>query len=161
VPAGIQVQDIVRRTADDTTIKSRIIAAINDGKTIVDYNGHGSADVWRGNILTNEDALALTNQRLAFFVIMTCLNGYFDDPVLDSLAESLMKATGGAAAVWASSTLCEPAQQEALNEELYRQLFGGSPISIGEAAVRAKQAVTDPDVRRSWILFGDPAMRLK
>ena len=35
---------------------------------------------------------------------MTCLNGYFQDPAMDSLAEALMKSEkGGAIAVWASS----------------------------------------------------------
>jgi hypothetical protein len=162
LPASIQTEEIVRGTTDDTTIRNQIVAAINQGKTIVNYNGHGSVDLWRGNILTNDDAAALTNnQKLALFVMMTCLNGYFDDPALDSLAESLLKATGGAAAVWASTAQCEPAPQELLNDEFYQLLFGSSPITVGEAAARAKQAVSDPDVRRSWILFGDPAMRLK
>jgi hypothetical protein len=34
-------------------------------------------------------------------------------------------------------------------------------LTIGEAAAKAKTGVLDPDVRRTWILFGDPAMRLK
>ena len=162
LPGGMQVQEVVRGTSDDATVKSQILEAINQGKTIVNYDGHGSVNQWRGNILTNGDAASLTNsQKLAFFVMMTCLNGYFDDPVLDSLAESLLKASGGAAAVWASAAQCEPGAQEALNQELYRLLFSGSAITVGEAAARAKQVVTDPDVRRSWILFGDPAMRLK
>ena len=162
LPGGMQVQDVVRGTNDDATVKSQILAAINQGKTIVNYNGHGSVNQWRANILTNEDAASLTNnQKLAFFVMMTCLNGYFDDPVLDSLAESLLKSSGGAAAVWASAAVCEPAAQEVMNQELYRLLFSGSAVTIGEAAARAKQMVTDPDVRRSWILFGDPAMHLK
>ena len=161
LPASMQVQDIVRGTADDATIKSQILAAINAGKTMINYNGHGSVNLWRGDILTNDDAPTLTNQNLSFFLMMTCLNGYFDDPVLDSLAESLLKASNGASAVWASSAQCEPGQQEVLNYELYRLLFGPNQLSIGEAAARAKQAVTDPDVRRSWILFGDPAMRLR
>ncbi|HXI91806.1 MAG TPA: C25 family cysteine peptidase, partial [Blastocatellia bacterium] len=162
LPGGMQVQDVVRGTSDDATVKSQILAAINQGKTIVNYNGHGSVNGWRANILTNEDAASLTNNgNLAFFVMMTCLNGYFDDPVLDSLAESLLKASGGAAAVWASAAVCEPGAQEVMNQELYRLLFSGSAITLGEAAARAKQLVNDPDVRRSWILFGDPAMHLK
>lgn len=162
LPRGMQVQEVARGTSDDATIKSQILAAINKGETIVNYNGHGSVNQWRANILTNADAASMTNsQKLAFFVMMTCLNGYFDDPVLDSLAESLLKANGGAAAVWASTAQCEPTAQEALNQELYRLLFSGTPITVGEAAARAKQVVADGDVRRSWILFGDPAMRLK
>jgi hypothetical protein len=162
LPKGMDVQQVDRGGSDDATVKSRILEAINQGKTIVNYNGHGSMNNWRANILTNADAAGMTNsQKLAFFVMMTCLNGYFDDPVLDSLAESLLKSTGGAAAVWASSAMCEPAAQEALNEELYRLLFNSEGITVGEAAARAKKAVTDADVRRSWILFGDPAMRLR
>jgi hypothetical protein len=32
---------------------------------------------------------------------------------------------------------------------------------VGEAVARAKAAASDPDVRRSWMLFGDPSMQLK
>ena len=32
---------------------------------------------------------------------------------------------------------------------------------IGEAVARAKAVVADQDVRRTWIFFGDPAMRLQ
>jgi hypothetical protein len=162
VPGGMQLVEVARGAVDDATAKSQVLAAINQGKTIVNYNGHGSVNQWRANILTNADAAGMTNsQKLAFFVMMTCLNGYYNDPVLDSLAESLMKSIGGAAAVWASSAQCEPGGQEQMNAELYRLLFSGEPITVGEATQRAKQAVTDSDVRRSWILFGDPAMRLK
>ena len=162
LPGSVEVSEINRGSADDATVKAQILAAINQGKTIVNYNGHGSVNQWRGNILTNEDAASMTNsQKLAMFIMMTCLNGYFDDPVLDSLAESLLKANGGAAAVFASAAQCEPGGQEQLNAELYRLLFSGESITVGEAAARAKQAVGDIDVRRSWILFGDPAMRLR
>jgi len=32
---------------------------------------------------------------------------------------------------------------------------------VGEAARIAKQAVADLDVRRTWILLGDPSMRIR
>jgi hypothetical protein len=119
---------------------------------------------WRGNLLTSDDANGLTNKdRLSVYVTMTCLNGYFDDPVLDSLAESLLKASGGAAAVWASSGMTGPVDQAMMNQQWYRLLFNGgkSSMSLGEATVRAKSATSDADVRRTWILFGDPSMKLK
>ena len=95
--------------------------------------------------------------------MMTCLNGYFHDPVLDSLGESLMKAErGGAVAVWGSSGMTLPTDQALLNQELYRLLFNRVPgLTIGEAVIRAKGASSDSDVRRTWILLGDPAMKLK
>ena len=113
-------------------------------------------------MLNNDDAAALTNQPLTFFTLMTCLNGYFTDPGLDSLAERSLKSdNGGAVAVWASAGQCEPSGQAVLNQELHRLLFGTTPITIGEAAKGAKAAVVDGDIRRTWILFGDPAMRLR
>src|SRR5262249_19101107 len=146
--------------------KSRLLEAINKGAKLVNYSGHGSLDRWRGDLLTTDDARNLTNAgNLSAFMMMTCLSGYFQNPTGDSLAESLMKAErGGAIAVWASSGLTNPAVQEIMNQELYRTIFAGGekPADrLGEAILRAKSAVNNRDVRRTWILFGDPAMRLK
>jgi len=103
------------------------------------------------------------NDAHTLFFAITCLNGYFQDPVLDSLAESLVKTQrGGAAAVWASSGMCEANSQLSMNLELFRLIFSGDkPMSLGEAILRAKSVVNDFDVRRTYILFGDPAMRLR
>ncbi|HEY7164314.1 MAG TPA: C25 family cysteine peptidase, partial [Candidatus Binatia bacterium] len=98
--------------------------------------------------------------RFSFFVIMNCLNGMFQDPRTESLAAALMKApSGGAVGVWASSGLTEPGQQSIMDEALVPLLYQG--LTVGEAAVRAKAAITDEDTRRTWIIFGDPATRLK
>jgi hypothetical protein len=125
--------------------------------------GHGSAEIWRGSVFTADDAEGLTNgNRLPFFINMTCLNGFFQDVFADTLAESLLKAVqGGAVAVWASSGLTMPDHQTGLNKELYRLLFNGERLTIGEAVMRAKRSADDRDVRRTWILFGDPSMRLR
>lgn len=74
---------------------------------------------WRADLLSNADAALLTNQNhLAAFVMMTCLNGYFDDPALSSLAEALMKTgTGGAVAVWASSGMTTADEQALMDRE--------------------------------------------
>jgi hypothetical protein len=38
-------------------------------------------------------------------------------------------------------------------------LFGSDSITLGEA--KAKAATGDSDIRKTWILFGDPTTRLK
>lgn len=162
LPSGMQVREINRGSASDSAIRSQLLAAINQGQSIINYNGHGSVSLWRGEILTNNDAAAMTNtQKLSLFVMMTCLNGYFADPALDSLGESVLKANAGAFGVWASAAQCDPSAQAAMNQELYRILFDGSRLTIGEATARAKSSINDTDVRRSWIYLGDPATRLK
>jgi hypothetical protein len=96
---------------------------------------------------------------------MTCLNGFFQAPYADTLAEALLKVgSGGGIAVWASSGMTEPDGQVVMNKELVQQLFnkeGLTGLTIGEAVMKAKAAVSDQDVRRTWILFGDPTTRLK
>jgi hypothetical protein len=47
-----------------------------------------------------------------------------------------------------------------MNQEFYRLLFGGK-LTVGEAAMKAKSAVKDKDVRRTWVMIGDPTTRLK
>ena len=48
-----------------------------------------------------------------------------------------------------------------MNREFYRQLFANKGLTLGEAINRAKAAISDGDVRRTWILLGDPSMRVK
>jgi hypothetical protein len=166
VPAGMRIDEIDRGQLDPATAKAQLVDAINRGERVVTYTGHGNVDQWRGSLLTATDARALENgQNLPLFITMTCLNGYFQDVVLDSLAESLIKAEhGGAVAVWASSGMTGPSGQELMNQQMFRAIFdqgSGSSLTLGEAVMRAKGLVSDPDVRRTWILFGDPSMRLK
>ena len=162
-PTSLRITQVNRGRLDPEMARSSLFEALYRRQFLVNYAGHGSVNQWRGNLLTNDDAVALRNEHLTMFVMMTCLNGYFQDPALDSLGESLMKAEqGGAIAVWASSGMTMPADQALLNQELYRLLFNRGPaFTIGEAVLRAKASVSDSDIRRTWILLGDPAMKLR
>ena len=162
VPAGVAKQQIL--IGRDGNARQSILNALSGGELLADYVGHGSVEIWGLDATFDSSAAgALTNgAQLPLVVAMTCLNGYFHDLYTESLAEALLKAPGGgAAAVWASSTLTTPDFQEQMNKELMRQLFGSSSLTIGEAVARAKKVVTDRDVRASWILFGDPSMKLR
>jgi hypothetical protein len=164
LPENVTAEQIFRSEGDDGTTRTRIIESINAGKLLVNYVGHGSVELWRGEIFSSDDVASLTNgSRLPFFITMTCLNGYFHDPFpTESLAETLLKVEGGGAiAVWASSGLTEPGGQSLMNKKLIPLLFDGTFRTLGEATAKAKSATKDMDVRRTWILFGDPTTRLK
>ena len=162
LPDAMTVQEVLRGQTDDAAARAAIMDGIDEGPLLVNYIGHGSVEIWRGNLLTSSAAGGLTNGRpLPLVVSMTCLNGFFHDLYSESLAEALMKADGGAVAVWASSGLTYPYGQAAMNRELLRLLFGGAQSpTLGEAVMQAKLATEDQDVRRTWILFGDPTMRI-
>ena len=101
------------------------------------------------------------------YVTMTCLNGYFHDPALESLAQALTDAEGGGAvAVWAPSGMTEAGGQAIMNQELFRWLFTESDLDwctadLGRGRNARQGAVTDDDIRRTWILLGDPTMKLR
>jgi hypothetical protein len=163
--AGMAVQTINRsEVGNDDLMRGQIVDALDQGPLIVNYYGHGSVTVWTGAGLLNSTlARSFTNSnKLSLFVLMTCLNGYAHDAYIDSLGEALLKAEqGGAVAVWASSGFTDPQPQAALAAEFYRQLFGAQPVRLGEAVRHAKAVVTDNGVRRTWILLGDPTMRVR
>ena len=160
MPPSFSVQTI--KVASTPSPHSAIVSAINGGALLVDYMGHGSVEIWSSDVFDSNDAENLSNgTSLPFFMAMTCLNGYFHDIYTESLASALLKApNGGAIAVWASSTLTEPYPQFQMNKELLRQMFGPNGLTIGDAIKLAKQATSDLNVRRSWLLFGDPSMKL-
>jgi predicted outer membrane repeat protein len=165
IPPGFRVNEVSRGALDIATARAQLVEAALRGQKIINYTGHGSVNQWRGGLLTNEDApLLAESERPSIFVLMTCLNGYGIDPALASLGEALlMTERGGAVAVWASSGMTPPDQQAEMNQHLYRTIFGvdSRQMTIGEIFARAKSQITDSDIRRTWILLGDPSMKLK
>jgi hypothetical protein len=165
LPASVSVNPIKRSSGSDDAVHTQIVNAINQGPLFVNYIGHGSVEVWTGgSILSTTDTTAAlnNNNRLPVFVMMTCLNGYFPNSARDSLAEALMRNNAsGAVAVWASSGMTEPNAQSQLNKQFYQFAFGTDAVTLGEAVQKSKEGVDNGDVRRTWILFGDPTMRIR
>jgi hypothetical protein len=131
------------------------------GPMLLSYVGHGSVQQWAGQVLSVEGVRWLSSNRLTVVLAMTCLDGYFLDPSLDSLGEALLEANGGAAAVWTSTGLTESEPQVVMDLALVRQLFQTSPSPrLGDAIRAATAATSDTDVRATWVLLGDPTMRM-
>ena len=161
LPSGMTVTTVTQ--GSDPAAAATFLAAFNQGQGLVNFTGHGSTQVWQGDLFTAAAASTVTNGAATPFVVaMTCLNGYFQDPGLFSLAEAVLAAPGGGAVgVWTSSGLTESPPQAALNQAFLTAVYGGGGITVGEAVQAAKAAVTDRDVRTTWILFGDPSMKLR
>jgi Peptidase family C25 len=163
LPQSMTVSDVFAGTLGLSAARQQLIAGINSGQLLVNYEGHGSVQVWANNLFDDTVASSLTNgNKLPVFAIMNCLNGFFHDVFAQSLAESLMLApNGGAVAVWASSGLTEPDPQFQMDSAFVRILFAQPSITLGDAISAAKAGIGDSDVRRTFVLFGDPTMRLK
>jgi len=168
VDASTSLIDLLPSRINATTLKrtdsnqAELLSDIASGPDVIDYIGHGNIDEWAGEWLSDSSANSLGNQNHpAVFLMMTCLNGYFIDPVLDSIAESLLLAKGGAVAVWASSGITVPSGQVEANEALVQLLSAPNPLPLGDAVRQAQNKSSDPDVRQTWNLLGDPEMKLR
>jgi hypothetical protein len=164
LPSTLSSSQILADGKDPDSVRQQIISSINSGALLVNYTGHGSTEQWSfANIFDNDAASALSNgQRLPVFLLMDCLNGFFQDVYSQSLAESLLLApNGGAVAVWASSGFTNSPPQSSMNQAFLNALKANPALTLGKAAMAAKLTVNDKDVRRTWILFGDPSMKLQ
>ncbi|MDQ2675567.1 MAG: C25 family cysteine peptidase, partial [Actinomycetota bacterium] len=157
IPTGVATTTITR--SSDGVTRDEVLTSLGQGPGLVHYAGHGGVLQWAGNILTNQDAAELGNERLTIFAMSNCYNGYFVEPIHSGLGESLLLSNGGAVAVWASTTATFASDQRGPSQEFTRSLFT-SGMTVGEASRRAKQ-MASPDLRASWVLLGDPLTRMK
>ena len=164
LPASLEISEIFADGHDAASMRTQLIDSLNGGALLVNYQGHGSQQQWSFSDLFNSgDASSLTNGgRLPVYLLMDCLNGFFQDIYADSLAESLLLSpNGGAVAVWASSGFTDQAPQSTMNQSFLAQFAAHPGDSLGQLILRAKYGTSDNDVRRTWILFGDPAMKIQ
>ena len=164
IPPGVTINTVYRNEGPtDAAVRSRLLAALNQGPTIVNFFGHGATTIWtQASILKAADAPNLTNNRsLSLYLMMTCLNGYFVDPEAASLSEALVLApNGGAIAVWSSTGLTVPTDQVRADQEAVKLLLSDPNTRLGDAMVSGKRVIRDIDVRHTWVLHGDPTTRL-
>jgi len=164
LPLALTPMEIFADGQDPAVVSQQIQAALNSGPLLVNYSGHGSEQQWSfEDLLDNTSSNALSNgDRLSVYFLMDCLNGFFQDVYGISLAQSLLLApNGGAVAVWASSGLTNQPPQASMNQALLSILKANPTMPIASAILQAKSGITDNDVRRTWIFFGDPAMTLQ
>ena len=164
LPSSLQSTQILTDGMDPSTARSQVLAALNSGALIVDFNGHGAEQQWSfSDLFDGNDAAALANGgHLPVYLLMDCLNGLFQDIYAQALAKSLILApNGGAVAVWASSGFTQQPPQASMELALLNELSAHPNEMLGLMVLRAKSGTSDNDVRRTWILFGDPAMKLR
>jgi hypothetical protein len=175
IPAGMNapLKEYLGNYALPSDLTTAITQEINnDGALVVNYSGHGSVQLWSNeHIFSNDDVGALTNgSKLPFFVGMTCLTGYFLEPEASdflSMAEVLLRSGGGGGVAALMSTgMTDTAGQHVLDASLFDGIFVHDMRVLGDAISYAKQQVLAngagyEDVSTTFLLFGDPAMRLK
>jgi uncharacterized repeat protein (TIGR01451 family) len=164
LPAAIQATEVLTSLVGTSAARQDIIDGINSGQVLVNYLGHGSEEQWSGSdIFDTTSVTSLTNgQQLPVFLIMNCLNGFFQDVYSQPLGVTLLLApNGGAVAVLASTGLNQPAPQTKLDKLVVENATHAPRSTLGESILKAKSQIGDRCVRETFVLFGDPAMKIE
>lgn len=169
-------QNVTRVYLDDYPAGSSGVAAarndlrsaINAGRALVTYYGHGSPTVWsREQLLQSSQLNAILGNAGAAPIVTEfgCWGGYFVAPQFNSMSHGWLNAGNrGAAAMLASSGLTEHDSDRVMAATLLPGL-SESGIRIGDAMLQAKRSLmlSQPELRDvvyGLTLFGDPSMRV-
>ena len=133
---------------------------------VVHYSGHGSRTTWSAQeILHLDDVPLLRSSHLPVVVAMNCLNGFFHHIATPALGEALvLEPEAGAIAYWGPTGVTSHLGQQELAEQFYRALFTPGTETVGQAIRSAQASIAADRVLRThvatWVLLGDPALRL-
>jgi hypothetical protein len=167
IPEDFQTELLAPQSGEQG-VNQAVSARINQGDWLVAYFGHGSINLWgKDRLFTAQDIPDLNNfDRLPVILNFTCLNGLFTHPKETSLADAfLWQPGGGAVAVLAPTSLTLPEDQSYLSNSLAKELIGNPDARLGELLTRARNQMlaenpSDRDVLFTFLLFGDPALKL-
>lgn len=152
-------------------VTQAIYDRLDKGALVVNYSGHGSANllshemVWKAS-----DMAAVNSPRVPFWVTASCDIGPFDMGD-NSVAESaILNPNGAAIGLFTTTRTVLQSYNSIINKAFMKELLAsvtsGGKVAVGDAVRRAKcnviTAGTDYSVNKlQFVLIGDPALRLK
>lgn len=172
-PYGLQSVKI--RNPDETMIpndqSAEFMAELERGALLLTFNGHGSSgSMWYFFSLQFRelDFMGQVNNgpRLPFGMALSCLNGMFTHPGIQSIAEAFTTTPAGGVIAYVTATAqSRPGQNALLGDFMFSQFFTESKLQFGPVLDRAKirTLAANPSFDESALtmqLFGDPAQSL-
>jgi gingipain R len=161
-----QVDQIYDPGASATAVST----ALNQGRGIVNYCGHGSDTSWGTTGFSNSHVNALTNTgRLPFIFSVACVNGNFAGTTC--FGEAWLRAThngapSGAIGIYASSINQSWNPPMAAQDESNELLLSEAHFSFGALCFAGSALMIDEyagggvEMFDTWHVFGDPSVRV-
>lgn len=151
------VADPLRVDANVGDARTRLLERLNAAPSWVTYCGHGSlTQLSKEELLTFKDGWT----QPAVFVSWTCLSAYFVHPQQEGLGEVwLRQPQGGVVAFLGPTGETTSGEQRPYAEAFYRAL--ATMPRVGDAWVEALRQGGSEDARWSFVLLGDPALRVR
>lgn len=166
--AKIYLVEYPARNLEKPEAREALIGAFNQGSLIIEWIGHGSPGLWAHEHIfrRSEDIPRLVNgKRLPLVFTASCSIGFFDDPIIESFGEELIrKRSRGAVAVISATRTVFAGPNTRYNYKVFDELLYEDSVGIGEAMYMAKYLRQlnglEPN-DRYYVLFGDPALLLQ
>lgn len=167
--AGLQVTKLyLREQPSPADMTAALLKELAAGNLFAVYVGHAEVRSWASEqVLTDSAVRGIQwSDAFTFITTFTCLDGAFETGTDPCLAELFMQPPlGGAVACFSPTGLGYPDQHDILAQALIGKLLAGD-VTIGEAAVQAErealaQRADMATLVRMYVLFGDPALRLR
>jgi hypothetical protein len=168
--SGFSVDKIYATLGNAT--KANVSSAVNNGRLLISYRGHGSQTGWSTTGFSNADVNILLNGALLPVIISpTCLTGCYDYATSDCFSECWAKnfgtASRGAVAYWGSARISYGGYNDELSKGAFDDMFTAGNHIIGDVVNNAKlhmllsYSATDPTALlelHMFNLFGDPGL---
>jgi len=161
----------VDRIYDPQASATMVSNALNDGRSVINYTGHGSTMGWSSSNFSNSHVNALTNDGMLPFVFsVACVNGYFNG--LTCFAEVWLRATHGSEPTGAIGTYMSSINQSwdppmAAQDESTDLLVAGAKRTFGGLCYNGSALMMDEyswdgeEMFLTWHIFGDPSLRVR
>ncbi len=164
---------LVDQVYDPCATAQMVSDAVNAGRGVINYCGHGSATSWGTTGFGNGNVDALVNKdRLPFIFSVACNNGEFHHYAA-CFAEAWLRASKdgrptGAVAMYASSVSQSWAPPMEAEDEFDLRLTDtsrpyhaiGALYYAGSSSMMDKYGSGGVDMFDTWVIFGDPSLRV-
>ena len=146
--------------------KNRIHNLLRNGVLYFNYSGHGGYNaITNESILNQHDIELMSNKNQAFWLFATCSFARYDGSRRCAAETAVLNPKGGAIAVLAATRTVYAPGNTRLSRSVTAELFKHSntfhyEATLGEALAAGKNALGYEENKLSYVLFGDPAMRL-
>ncbi len=146
--------------------KNQFDNLMSNGALFMNYSGHGGYNnIMNELFLTANDIKSMTNVNQGCWFLATCSFSHFDSGITSAGEEAILNPIGGSIGVISACRTVYATQNSVINKNLCDTLFGHKDafsydMTIGGALRIAKNMTGRDENKMSYMLLGDPALRL-
>ena len=153
-------------------VHKRILEMLDEGALMVNYSGHGSADVLSHELVVSKgDMENLSSPRLPLWVTASCDISPFDNTSTSFGEYAFLNPKGGAIALFSTTRTVFSSYNRRINTLFSRYVFSrdknGRRLRLGDAVQQAKVEIVSTSAtsmqdftenKVHYVLLGDPAL---